>query len=64
LTHFEFDDYHYGKKKITSIGSGGTPIWWWEPRIHLSDRLIQMMMNDNAVTGISLLYFWDFERGG
>jgi hypothetical protein len=27
----------------TGIGSGGLPIWWWDPGIHRSDRLLQMM---------------------
>jgi hypothetical protein len=34
------------QQQLAGIGSGGLPIWWWDPGIHLSDRLIQMMMSD------------------
>jgi hypothetical protein len=50
------------QQQLAGIRSGGLPIWWWDPRIHLSDRLIQMMV-DRAVTVIGLLYFWDVSRG-
>jgi hypothetical protein len=31
------------QQQSTGLGSGGIPIWWWDPGIHLSDRLLQMM---------------------
>jgi hypothetical protein len=27
-------------QQVVGIGSIGIPIWWWDSRIHLSDRLI------------------------
>jgi hypothetical protein len=52
------------QKQLASIQSGGFPIWWWDPWIHLSDRLIQMMMMiDIAMTMSGLFYFWDVSRG-
>jgi hypothetical protein len=44
------------QQQLAGIGSGGLPIWWWDLGIHLSDRLILMMMIDRAVTVIGLLY--------
>jgi hypothetical protein len=38
------------------IGSDGLPIWWWDPGIHRSDRLLQMMrVIDRVVTVIGLI---------
>jgi hypothetical protein len=28
---------------LVGTGSGGLPIWWWDPNIHRSDRLLQML---------------------
>jgi hypothetical protein len=50
------------QQQLAGIRSGGLPIWWWDLRIHLSDRLIQMMV-DRVVTVIGPLYFWDVSRG-
>jgi hypothetical protein len=50
------------QQQLAGIRSGGLPIWWWDLGIHLSDRLIQMMV-DRVVTVIGLLYFWDVSRG-
>jgi hypothetical protein len=51
-------------RKLVGIGSGGLLIWWWDLEIHLSERLIQMMMMiEKVVTMIGLLYFWDVSRG-
>jgi hypothetical protein len=41
--------------------SGGLPIWWWDQGIHLSDKLIQMMV-DIVMTVIGPLYFWDINK--
>jgi hypothetical protein len=52
-------------QQLAGIGSGGIPIWWWDPRIYLSDRLIQMrmmMMINRAVVVIGLFYFWGVSR--
>jgi hypothetical protein len=46
------------QQQLAGIQSGGLPIWWWDLRIHLSDKLIQMKM-----TMIGLLYFWGVRRG-
>jgi hypothetical protein len=40
------------QKQLEGIGSGALPIWWWNLGIHLSDRLIEMMMSDIVVTTI------------
>jgi hypothetical protein len=50
------------QQQLAGIRSGGLPIWWWDPRIHLSNGLIQMMV-DKIVTLIGLLDFWDINRG-
>jgi hypothetical protein len=48
----------------TGIGSGGLPIWWWDPGIHWSDRLLQMMrMIDRVVSVIGLRLCEDIVRG-
>jgi hypothetical protein len=47
----------------TSIGSGGLPIWWWDPGIHRSDRLLQMMrMIDKVMSVIGLCLYEDIVR--
>jgi len=47
-----------------SLGSDGFPMLWWDPRIHLSDRLLQMvMMIDRFVTVIVLLYVLFVDSG-
>ena len=51
------------KKQLTCIGSGGLPIWWWDLKIHLSDRLIHIMMIDRAMETITVIYFLDVGRG-
>jgi len=50
------------QKKIAGIIHGGIPIWWWDMGIHMSDELIQMMV-DKIVTMIHFLNFWDVGRG-
>jgi hypothetical protein len=46
------------------IGSDGLPIWWWDPGIHRSDRLLQMMrVIDKVVTVIGLCHCGDVVRG-
>jgi hypothetical protein len=46
------------------IGSDGLPIWWWDPGIHQSDRLLQtMMMTDRAEAVIDLHHCGDVVRG-
>jgi hypothetical protein len=46
------------------IGSGGLPIWWWDPGIHQSDRLLQMMrMIDRVMSVIGLCHCGDVVRG-
>jgi hypothetical protein len=46
------------------IGSGGLPIWWWDPDIHRSDRLLQMMrMIDRFMSVIGLCHCGDVVRG-
>jgi hypothetical protein len=48
----------------TVIGSGGLPIWWWDPDIHWSDRLLQMMrMIDRVVSVIGLRHCGGVVRG-
>ena len=53
------------QQQSAGLGSGRLPIWWWDSGIHLSDRLLQMMMMmiDRVVTVIGLLGFWDDSRG-
>jgi hypothetical protein len=64
LAHFDSDGYQYSTTVVNGIGSGRIPTWWWDPGIHLSDRLHQMTMKINkVVTVIGLLYFWDVSRG-
>jgi hypothetical protein len=47
----------------TGIGSGGLPIWWWDPDIHQSDRLLQMMrMIDKVMSVIGLHLCEDIVR--
>jgi hypothetical protein len=49
---------------LVGIGSGGLPIWWWDPDIHQSDRLLQMMrMIDKVVSVIGLHHCGDVVRG-
>jgi hypothetical protein len=46
------------------IGSGGLPIWWWDPGIHRSDRLLQMMgLIDRVMSVIGLCHCGDVVRG-
>jgi hypothetical protein len=48
---------------MAGIRGGGLPIWWMDPRIHLSDKLIKMMIIIiRVVTMIGLLYFLDVTR--
>jgi hypothetical protein len=53
------------QQQSLGLCSGRLPIWWWDPGIHLSDILLQMMimMIDKVVTVIGLLDFWDVSRG-
>jgi hypothetical protein len=53
------------QQQLEGIGSSGIPIWWWNPRIHLSDRLIQMMMMmiNIAMRMSGFIYFWDLSIG-
>jgi hypothetical protein len=52
------------QQQSAGLGSGGLPILWWDLGIHLSDRLLQMvMMIDRVVTVIGLLYVWDVDSG-
>ena len=47
------------QQQVVGLGSGRLPIWWWDPGIPLSDRLLQMivMMIDRDVTMIDMLDF-------
>jgi hypothetical protein len=46
------------------IGNNGLPIWWWDPGIHWSDRLFQMMWVINkVVVRIGMLRCRDVMRG-
>jgi hypothetical protein len=47
------------QQQSACLGSGRLPIWWWDPGIPLSDRLLQMivMMIDRDVTMIDMLDF-------
>jgi hypothetical protein len=52
------------QQQLAGFGSSGLPIWWWDLGIHMSDRLLQvMMMIDRVMTVIGLLYFWDVSGG-
>jgi hypothetical protein len=43
---------------------GGLPTWWWDPGIHQSDKLLQMMrMIVNVVSMIGLFHCGGVVRG-
>jgi hypothetical protein len=50
-------------KQLAGIRSGGIPIRWWDPRNHLSNRLMMMMMMIGVMVMIGLLYLWGVSRG-
>jgi hypothetical protein len=48
----------------SGIVSGGIPIWWWDPSIHRSGRLLQIMrMIDRVMLVIGLRLCEDIVRG-
>jgi len=49
---------------LAGLGSDGLPVWWWDPGIHRSDRLLQMMrVIDRVVLVIGLRHCGDVVRG-
>jgi hypothetical protein len=53
------------QQQSIGIGSGVIPNWLWDPGIHLTGRLLWIVvMTRRAMTVFGLLYFSNASRGG